>query len=85
MKSSIGKDLKKKRKRKFHGNRYTVVDGAKKSRADDKDSKMPNDCDSIRKLNKLPNETVKVHYNYKITINSEILKPFFDLIVSRLW
>ena len=42
----MGKDLKKKRKRKFHGNKYTVLDGAKKSRADDKDPKMLNDCAS---------------------------------------
>ena len=35
----MGKDLKKKRKRKFQGNRYTVAYDARKSKADDKDSK----------------------------------------------
>ena len=56
-------DFKKKRKRKFHSNRYTVVDGTKKSRADDKDSKMSNDCAINRKLNKLLNETVEFNDN----------------------
>ena len=53
----MGGGWKKKRKRKFHGNRYNVANGAKKSRADDKDSKMPIDCVSKRKLNQTLNET----------------------------
>ena len=62
----MDKDLKKKRKMKFHGNRYTVVDGAKKSRTNDKASKMPINCASKRKLNQLPNETVEADDNYNI-------------------
>ena len=42
----------------------TVVDGAKKSRTNDKASKMPINCASKRKLNQLPNETVEVDDNY---------------------
>ena len=55
--------------------KYTVAVGAKKSRADDKESKMPIDCASKGKLNQLPNETVQVDDNYNI-INFEILKSF---------
>ena len=77
----MGKDLKKKRKSKFHDNRYTVADDARKSKADDKDSKMPIDCASKRKLNQLPIETVEVDDNYNIIINFEMLKSFFDLVV----
>ena len=53
----MDKDLRKKKKKKFHGNRYTVADDATKSRAYIKASKMPINCPSKRKLNQLPNET----------------------------
>ena len=75
----MGKDLKKKWKEK-KDIRYTVVDGAKKLRSDDKDSKMPNDSSNRRKLNQLASETVELIDNYNI-INFEILKSFFDLPV----
>ena len=79
----MGEDLKKKRKRKFHGNRYPVVDVTKKSRTDDNDSKIANDCASKRKPNQQPNETVEVNDNYSIIISFEILKSFFDLVVCQ--
>ena len=71
----MDKDLKKK-KEKFHGNRYTVADDATKSRAYIKASKMPINCPSKRKLNQLPNETVEVDDSYNIIINFETLKSF---------
>ena len=43
---------------------------------------MPNHCASNRKLNQLPIETVEVNDNCKIITDFEILKPFFDLVVS---
>ena len=73
--------MRKKGKMKFHGNRYTVADGAKKSRADNKASEMSINCDSKRKLNQLLNETVEVDNSYNIIINFETLKSFSDLVV----
>ena len=77
------KDLKEKRKMKFHGNRYTVANHATKSRANNKASKMPINCASKRKLNQLPNETVAVDDSYNIIINFKKLKSFSDLVVCQ--
>ena len=66
---------------KFHGNRYTHADAAKKSRVDNKASEMSINCASKRKLNQLPNETVEVGNSCNIIINFETLKSFSDLVV----